>query len=74
MTAEVWASFREVSILTWISVRRNRDAEGTAVPLVWRILHEQSLYAEHSQRVQALTPPDHRARAVFCNGFSQNAL
>jgi hypothetical protein len=44
------------------SVRRIAAAEGIGV---WRILHEQSLYPYHIQRVQALTPPDHRARVVY---------
>jgi hypothetical protein len=74
MPAEIQESFREIRILARASVRRIEDAEGFDVSLVWRILHEQSRYAEHSQRVQALTLPDHRARTVFCNGFSQNAL
>jgi hypothetical protein len=47
------------------SMRRVKSAEGISVPLVWRTLHERSLYPHHSQRVQALTP-DRRARAVFC--------
>jgi hypothetical protein len=42
-------------------VRRTAAAEGIGVPLVWRILHEQY----NIRRVQALTPPDHRVRAVF---------
>jgi hypothetical protein len=49
------------------SVRRTAAAEGISVPLVWRILHEQSLYPYHIQRLQALTPPDHRARVVHCH-------
>jgi hypothetical protein len=48
------------------SVRSIAAAEGIGVLLVWRILHEQSLYPYHIQRVQVLTPPDHCARAVFC--------
>jgi hypothetical protein len=72
MTAKIWASFREVRLLRRAeevprtSVRRIAAAEGIGVPLVWRIAHEQSLYPYHFQRVQALTPPDHRARVVFC--------
>jgi hypothetical protein len=34
--------------------------------LVWRILHEQSLYPCHIHWIQALTDPDHRGSAVFC--------
>jgi hypothetical protein len=49
------------------SVHRNAAAEGIGVPHVWRILHEQSLYPYHIQRVQALTPPDHHARVVYCH-------
>jgi hypothetical protein len=49
------------------SVRRIAAAEGIGVPLLWRILHEQSLYPYHIQLVQALTPPDHRARVVYCH-------
>jgi hypothetical protein len=47
------------------SVRRIAAAEGIGVPLVWIILQEQSLYPYHIQRVQALTPPDHRASVVY---------
>jgi hypothetical protein len=36
------------------------------VPLVWRILREQLLYLYQIQWVEALIPPDHRARVVFC--------
>jgi hypothetical protein len=49
------------------SVRGIKAAEGIGVPLVWRILHEQSLYPYHIQRVQALTPADHRASVVYCH-------
>jgi hypothetical protein len=49
------------------SVRRTAAAEGIVIPLVWRILHEQSFYPYHIQRVKALTPPDHRARVVYCH-------
>jgi hypothetical protein len=48
------------------SVRRISAAEGIGVPLPWIILHGQSLYPYRIQRVQALTPPDHRARVVYC--------
>jgi hypothetical protein len=71
MPVEIWASFREVRVLRRVeedpgtSVRRIAAAEGIGVPLVWRILHEQSLCPYHIHRVQALTP-DHRARVVFC--------
>jgi hypothetical protein len=47
------------------SVRRIAAAEGIGVPLVWIILHEQSLHPYHIQRVKALTPPDHRERVVY---------
>jgi hypothetical protein len=63
----------EVSILKRVeedpgtSVRRIAAAEGVGVPLVWIILHEQSLHPYHIQRMQALTPPDHRARVVYCH-------
>jgi hypothetical protein len=40
--------------------------EVIGVALAWRILHEQSLYPYHIQRVQAFTPPENRAREVFC--------
>jgi hypothetical protein len=49
------------------SVRRIAAAEGIGVPLVWRTVHEQLLHPYHIQRVQALTPPDHRARVVYCH-------
>jgi hypothetical protein len=68
MPAEIWARFREVRVLRRVeedprtSVRRTAAAEGIGVPLVWRILHKQSLYPYHIQRVEALEPPDHRAR------------
>jgi hypothetical protein len=48
------------------SMRRIAAVECIGVALVWRILHEQSLYPHHIQQVQALTPPDRHARAVFC--------
>jgi hypothetical protein len=48
------------------SVRRIAAAEGIGVPLVWIILHEQSLYPYHLHRAQAVTPPNYRARVVFC--------
>jgi hypothetical protein len=32
--------------------------------LVWRIIHEQSLYPYHNQQVQVLTPLDNHARVV----------
>jgi hypothetical protein len=54
------------------SVRRIAAVEG--VPLVLRILHEQSLYPYHIQRVHVLTPPDHRARAVFCQWLLAKCL
>jgi hypothetical protein len=72
MPAEISASLREVRILRRVeedpgtSARRIAAAEVIGVPLVWRILHEQSLYPYHIQRAQVLTPPDHRARVVFC--------
>jgi hypothetical protein len=47
-------------------VQRIAAAEGIGVPLVWRILHKQSLYPYHNQRMLALTLPDHRAGMVFC--------
>jgi hypothetical protein len=56
------------------SVRRIAAAEGIGALLVWRILHEQSLYLYHIQREQVLTPPDHSARGCSANGFSQNVL
>jgi hypothetical protein len=48
-------------------VRRTAAAESIGVPLAWRILREQSLYPYHIQRVQDLTPPDHRERVVYCH-------
>jgi hypothetical protein len=54
-------------------VRRIATAEGIGVPLVWRILHEQSLYPYHIQRVQALTP-DHRARVVYCHWLLEKCV
>jgi hypothetical protein len=77
MPAETWARFREVRVLRraeedpGTSVRRIAAAEGIGVPLAWRTLHPY-----HIQRVQALTPPDHRAVQgwYFASGFSQNAL
>jgi hypothetical protein len=68
----MWASFREVSILKRVeegpgtSVQRIAAPEGIGVPLVSRIFQEQSVYPHHIQRVQALTPTDHRARTMFC--------
>jgi hypothetical protein len=49
------------------SERRTAAAEGIGVPLVWKILYEQSLYPYHIQQVQALTPPDDHARVVYCH-------
>jgi hypothetical protein len=75
MPVRIWASFLEVSILgrveeePRISVRRTAAADGLSVSLVWRILHEQSVYPYHIERVQALTPPDHIASVVFCRWF-----
>jgi hypothetical protein len=72
MSAEIWESFQEVRVMRRVeedpgtSVRKITAAESIGVPLLWRIPHEQSLYPHHIQRVQALTPSDHRARAVFC--------
>jgi hypothetical protein len=48
------------------NVRRIAAAEGISFPLVWRILHEKSLHPHHIQQEQALVPPDHHARSVFC--------
>jgi hypothetical protein len=56
------------------NVRRIAAAVGIGVPLFWRILHEQSLYPYHIQRVQALTPPNHRARVVFCQWLLAKCL
>jgi hypothetical protein len=42
------------------SVQRIAATESIGVPLVWRILYEQSLYSFHIQRVQA-TFSDHHA-------------
>jgi hypothetical protein len=50
------------------SVRRIAAAEGIGASLVWRILHEQSLYPYHIQQVQALTPAS-RARVAFCQSL-----
>jgi hypothetical protein len=50
-------------------VLRIAAAESIAVPIVWRILYEQSLNPHHIQRVQALTPPDRRATVVCCQWF-----
>jgi hypothetical protein len=58
---------RRVEEDTGTSVRRISAAESIGVPLVWRILHEQSLYPYHIQRGQALIPPGHRARVVYCH-------
>jgi hypothetical protein len=56
------------------SVRRIAAAEGISHPLVWSILHEQSLYPYHIQRVQALRPPDYQARLVFCQWFLRKCV
>jgi hypothetical protein len=72
VSADTRASFGEVRVLRrvegdpGISVRETATAEGIGVPSVWRILHEQSLCPYHIQRVQALTPAEHRATAVLC--------
>jgi hypothetical protein len=47
-------------------VQRTDAAKNIGVHLVSRILHEQSLYTYHIQRVQVLTPLDQRAKVVFC--------
>jgi hypothetical protein len=70
MPVEIWVGFREVRVLRRVedpgsSLRRIAAAEGIGIPLVWRILHEPSLYPYHIQRVQALIPRDHRAMVVF---------
>jgi hypothetical protein len=68
--AEIWASFLGVCILRRVeehpgtSVQRISTAEGIGVPLVRRILHEQSYYPYHTQQVQAL-PSDHCAWMMF---------
>lgn len=56
------------------SVRRIAAAEGINHRLVWSILHEQSLYPYHIQRVQALRPPDYQARLVFCQWFLRKCV
>jgi hypothetical protein len=48
------------------NVRIIATADDTGVPLVWRILHEQSLYPCHIHRVQAFSHPDHRAKVAYC--------
>jgi hypothetical protein len=66
------ASFGEVRELRRVeddpgtSLLRTVGSEDIGVPLAWRILHEQSLYPYHLQRLLALAPPAHRARMVFC--------
>lgn len=68
----------EVAILARVeqnpetSLRRISAEVGISNPLVWRILHEQQLQPYHVQRVQALNPPDHQARLVFCRWFLRN--
>jgi hypothetical protein len=70
--AEIWVRFPEVRVLRRVeedpgtSMWRILAAEDIGVALIWRILHEQSRYPYHIQQVQALTPPDCCARAVFC--------
>jgi hypothetical protein len=78
VSAEIWASFQEVCILKRLegnpgaNVQRIAAAEGISVPLVWRILHVQSLYPYNLQQVQALTPPEHCAKGVLCEWLLTN--
>jgi hypothetical protein len=70
MPAEIWPSFQEVCILRRLedlrtSVQRISAAKGISGPLVWRTIHEHSLYS-YIRQLQALTPPDHCVRALFC--------
>jgi hypothetical protein len=58
--------FRRVREDARTSVQRILAAEGIGIPLVWRTVHELSLYLCHIQQVQALTPPDHHAGVMFC--------
>lgn len=52
-----------------ISTRRLAVACGTSRSTAWRVLHEQSLYPYHLQRVQGLSPADYPPRANFCRWF-----
>jgi hypothetical protein len=78
--AEIWASFRDVRVLRraeedhGTSVLRIAAAEGIGVPVVWRILHEQSFHPHHKERVHVLTPPHHRARVGFCQSLLAECL
>jgi hypothetical protein len=66
MSAEIRASSKEVCIFRGVeedpgtSTQRIAAAEDISVPLVWRILCEQSYPV-----TAVLTPPDHHTRVVF---------
>jgi hypothetical protein len=65
---EKFALLRRVEQDPGSSVQRTAVTESISIPLFWRIPHEQSVYP-----LEAVTPPDHRARAVFCQWLLANS-
>jgi hypothetical protein len=80
MPPEVQTNSRELCVLRrsekdmGTGVRRITAADSISVPLVCRILCEQSFHPYNIRRVQAPTTPGHRTRAVFCQWLLANYL
>jgi hypothetical protein len=80
MSAEIWENFQEDRVLRRVerdpgtSVRTTAAAGNMGVPLVWRNLHEQSLYPT----ISSVWKPSLLLTIVqgwgFASGFSQNVL